>query len=207
MIDAQEAESGQYNYLQRSAIGTVYQENQHYDRAIAQLRIAIELQPNDRKIHQALIECYDSTGDNAGAVRQLLEQIRLNPRVIELYTDLGRRLGHAEMKRQFPEGQERAYTSLVEMLPAESEGHAALAEIRQQQNRWEDAVKHWARVAEIRSKEPAGLMKLCAAQIHLDRLDDAKQSFEKLNSKIWPTRFDNLKNEIRQLGEQVDKLQ
>jgi hypothetical protein len=52
------------------------------------------------------------------------------------------------------------------MQPLESESHTLLAEIRQQQNRWPEAIEHWQRVAEIRSLEPTGLLKLAEAQLH-----------------------------------------
>ena len=34
----------------------------------------------------------------------------------------------------------RAYTSIVEVLPSEAESHALLAEIREAQNRWREAI-------------------------------------------------------------------
>ena len=55
---------------------------------------------------------------------------------------------------------ERAYATIVETLPNESESHAMLAEVREKQSRWSDAAAHWSRVAEIRKLEPTGLLKL-----------------------------------------------
>ena len=90
------------------------------------------------------------------------------------------------------------------MLPAESEGHAALAEIRQNQNRWDIAARHWYRVAEIRGKEPTGLVKLCEAQIRLGQWNEAKQTHQKLKSKAWPERFNDVENQIQKLGKQIN---
>ena len=59
------------------------------------------------------------------------------------------------------------------MLPNESESHALLAEIREKQDRWPEAIAHWERVAEIRALEPTGLLKLAAAQIHEKAWDQA----------------------------------
>ena len=39
---------------------------------MAQLRLAVELQPNDTETHQALVACCDQQGDKEGGVRQLL---------------------------------------------------------------------------------------------------------------------------------------
>ena len=62
------------------------------------------------------------------------------------------------------------------MLPNESEGHAALAEVREKQARWADAIAHWERVAEIRALEPTGLLKLAGAQIENKSWDNAATS-------------------------------
>ena len=148
--------------------------------------MAVELQPNDPEIHDALVACYDGAKDKSGAVRQLFELTRLNRRDIGLYKRLAVRLADSQFQGSYPGGTERAYTSIVEMLPAESEGHAALAEIRQSQNRWDAAARHWNRVAEIRAKEPTGLVKLCEAQIHLGQWGEAERTLQQLKSKAWP---------------------
>ena len=90
------------------------------------------------------------------------------------------------------------------MLPSESESHALLAEIRQQQDRWEDALGHWRQVAQIRALEPTGLLKLAAAQVHLQEWDDARNTVRKLRSRIWPSRFDQVDRRIRELEQKID---
>ena len=84
--------------------------------------------------------------------------MQLSRRDIKLYQDLGKRydsLGNAKET-------ERAYTSIVEVQPNESESHAMLADIRQHQNRWSEAADCWQQVAKIRALEPTGLLKLAA---------------------------------------------
>ena len=109
-----------------------------------------------------LITCYDKIGDAEGAARQLLQAVDLSRRDIKLYEQLGRRYGNLKQ----PAEAERANNSIVEMLPTESESHALLAEIREKENRWPEAIVQWQRVAAIRSLEPTGLLKLANAQIH-----------------------------------------
>jgi hypothetical protein len=48
----------------------------------------------------------------------------------------------------------------VELLSTETEGHVKLAEIRQQQRRFDDAMLHWRHVTRIRKLEPDGLLGL-----------------------------------------------
>ena len=98
---------------------------------------------------------------------------------------------------------ERAATSLIEAAPLEAEHHQALAELRQDQDRWDDAIAHWRHVAELRKLEPTGLLKLATAQVHEKEWDDAKATIKKLNQREWPSRFNNLNNKIRNLQKKL----
>ncbi len=147
------------NPIVRKAIGQIFAEKQQYTKAIAQLKIACELQPNDTETYQQLIDCYDKQGDKAGAMEQLLQAVQLSRRDIKLYQNLGKRYESLGKGKE----TERAYTSIVEVLPNESESYTLLAEIRQEQNRWPEAIACWKQVAKLRSLEPRGLLKLASA--------------------------------------------
>jgi tetratricopeptide (TPR) repeat protein len=197
-LDKQEKQ----NPVVRKALGQVYLANKQYAKAIAQLQLAAELQPNDAEIYQGLVACYDKQGDKDGAVRQLLQSAELSRRDITLFAELGRRY---DALRQPREG-ERAYTSIVEVLTSESESHALLADIRQKQNRWPEAVAQWEEVARIRALEPEGLLKLAAAHIHENGWDQASQSLRKLAAKSWPARFGDVQQQVRQMELQMEKM-
>jgi tetratricopeptide (TPR) repeat protein len=159
------------------------------------------LQPNDAEIHQALVACCDKQNDKPGAIRQLIASVQLSRRDINLYKELGRRLLELHEDRE----SERAYTSIVEVLASESESHAMLAEIRESQNRWSEAIDQWRQVARIRALEPTGLLKLAAAHIHEKQWDAAAETIRQLRSKTWPPRFFNLDFQIQELERQVDQ--
>lgn len=198
-LDAEAEKTGLHNPVVRKAIGQVYLERQKFDEAIAQLTLAVELQPNDTETHKALVEAYDRKDDKPGALARMLESIQLTRRDIELYKDLG----HRFERQGEPQQAERAFTSIVEMLPNESEGHAALAELRQEQNRWPAAIEHWKQVARIRALEPTGLLELAAAQIHEKQWDAADATLRKLEARSWPSRFNDAENKIRRMRQQV----
>jgi predicted Zn-dependent protease len=111
--------------------------------------------------------------------------------------DLSRQL--VQRTKDDPTLAERAATSLIEAAPNEAENHQALAEVRESQNRWPDAVAHWERVAELRSLEPTGLLKLSAALIHEQQFDRAKATLNRVLGTEWPERFSNAHNEAREL--------
>src|SRR5207253_1680308 len=142
-------------------------------------------QPNDAETQALLLTCYDKMGNQEGAAAQLLEALQLSRRDVKGYQNLGRRL---EALNRVEEA-ERAYTSMVEVLPNEAEGHALLAEVRQGQDRWDEAAAHWEQVARLRALEPTGLLKLTAAQIHLRQWDRAAQTLQKVGARSWPARF------------------
>ena len=118
----------------------------------------------------------------------MLEWRELDRRNLRLYRDLGRRLE----KLGRPVDAQRAFTSIVEILPTEAESHQMLAEIRQEENRWPEAIFEWQQAARLRWLEPTGLVGLAAAQIHGRRLEDAQATLQRLRSSGWPARFDSL---------------
>ena len=198
-LDKQAADSGEENPILRKAIGQVYRDRGRWGKAIAQLQIAAEVQPNDAETYQALLACYDRQDDRQGAIEAILAWRQFAPRDIKLYEDLGKRL---EQIGQASES-ERAYTSIVETLPMEAESHGLLADVFQRQDRWENAVEQWRQVARIRSLEPTGLVGLARALIHQRQFQAAAEVVTKLNKTSWPSRFEtgpeNLPEKIRAL--------
>jgi len=190
-LDKQKQDSA----IVRKALGQAYREKGEHTRAIKQLRLAAELQPNDAEINKLLIATLDKSGDKEGVIRQLLQAVQLLRRDIKLYEDLGKRYEAAEQ----PTEAERAYTSIVEVLPTESESHALLAGIREKHNRWSDAMLHWEQVARIRALEPTGLLRLAAAQIHEKKWEQARETLRKLDMRTWPARFGDVHNQVRML--------
>jgi predicted negative regulator of RcsB-dependent stress response len=157
----------------------------------------LQTQPNDKQTYEALIQCLDAVGRKDEATRQLLVLVDLQAHDLALYAKLVERLADV------PGEAERAATSLVEAAPNEAENHQALAELREKQNRWTDAMTHWREVAELRRLEPTGLLRLAKVQVHEKQWDSAAESLDELRKTEWPARFDPIKNEAQQLERQV----
>lgn len=197
-LNRETEQSGLDKPIVRKALGQVFLERKQFKDAVVQLHLALELQPNDSETHQALITCYEKMGDRHRIIDQILAAVQLRRRDIQLYKDLAERL------RGNPSRAERAATSIVEVLPNETESHSMLAEIRQKQGRWDDAIIHWRRVAELRALEPTGLLKLATAQIHEGHWDDARESLTKLTARSWPQRFGNVHDDAHKLWQKLD---
>ena len=73
-LDDQLAESGQDSPMIRRMIGEVYASRGQHEAAIAQLKLAAELQPFDPETHAALVKSYDALKDAESAVAQVLKQ-------------------------------------------------------------------------------------------------------------------------------------
>jgi tetratricopeptide (TPR) repeat protein len=194
-LDEQSAKAGQQNAVVRKALGQVFAERGQYDKAMVQLRIACDVQPDDREIRQAMIDCCDRLKDKHEAIAQVIELVKLARRDINLYKDLGRRFADLNDAHE----SERAYTSIVEVLASEAESHAMLAEVRESQNRFAEAIAEWRQVARLRALEPTGLLRLARAQIHEKQWKDAAETLRQLGAKVWPPRFDKLDAEILEL--------
>ncbi len=199
LLDAEADKTGEDSAIKRKAIGQALQEHKRYEPAIAQLKLAAELQPGDKETYQALIACYDATENKAAGTQQLLKLIELDSHNLALYQQLAERLSGE------PAEAERAVTSIIEAGPQEAENHTTLAEIRQKQGRWAEAIDEWTDVAKLRSLEPTGLMKLAEAQIHEKQWDAARKSIEKLQRTEWPSRFGDINAQTRQLNEKMPK--
>ncbi|HUT12367.1 MAG TPA: VIT domain-containing protein [Thermoguttaceae bacterium] len=199
-LDRQCEEAKQEKPIVRKALGEVYFDGNQFDKAIAQLKLACEVEPDDQQTHDKLIECYDKQQDEEGAVQQLLDSLQLLRRDIGRYKNLGTRLEKLDRLQD----AERAYTSIVEMLPSESESHTMLAEIRQGQDRWDEAIVHWRQVARIRALEPTGLLNLAGAQIYQEQWDQALETVGELDGQSWPPRFGDVHEKVRQLERQIE---
>lgn len=198
-LDKETESNNEDRPIVRKALGQVLLEQGKFPLAIAQLQRAVALEPNDIETHKALIAGYDKVNDKDGAVRQILESLEVIRRDIALFHDLGNRFIALERPRE----AERAYTSIVEAQSSESESHALLAEIRQKQNRWPEAIEQWEEVARIRVLEPAGLIGLAGAQIHEKQWDAARETLRQLNTTTWPVRFAEALRQVQELEKQM----
>ena len=104
---------------------------------------------------------------------------------LTLFRDLGQRLARLEKGDE----AERAWTQLVEAMPNESESHAALAEVRQGQKRWDAASDHWRHVVRIRTNEPGGYENLARSLMRQEKWDEATAVIEVMIAREWPERF------------------
>lgn len=197
--DKETAGSGLDSALIRKVLGQVYLEQGTPRKALPQLQTSIRFQPADLETHRLLTDCLDKLGEKQKAIFALLRAAESSRRDIKLYQDLGRRL------EDQPKEAERAFTSMVEVMPHDSEGHALLAEIRSQQNRWPEAATQWQQVARIRALEPTGLLKLADAQVHLRQWEQADQTLRKVRTRNWPSRFGDVPKQVRELEERIHK--
>ena len=198
-LDQQAEKTGQDSAIIRKAIGSVLLDIKEYDKAISQLQLAVELQPTDAESQQKLIKALDAAGRKDEATKQMLTQLDFDRNNLTVYKQLAERLQANDAMA------ERAATSIIEAAPLEAENHQALAELRQEQDRWDDAIAQWRKVAELRKLEPTGLLMLATAQVHEEKWSDAKATIKKLKRQAWPSRFNNLNRDIKQLQKKLPK--
>lgn len=196
-LDAEAGRTQQDRPIVRRALGLAYQQEGEYGKAVEQLKIAVQLQPDDAATHTALIDCYDRLEDREAAIAATLAFLNVDRRNVETFAKLGERF------RSDAAQQERAFTGMVEMKPYEADSHARLAGIRESQKRWSDAIRHWQQVVRIRSLEPTGLYGLIQAQIQAKRFDDARRSIRRLEQTAWPQRFGSVTSRVERFRRDI----
>ncbi|MBS0206986.1 MAG: hypothetical protein JSS49_29270 [Planctomycetes bacterium] len=196
-LDERARTDNQDSALLRKSAGRVYQEQGKLEPAITQYKLALDLQPLDQETQQWLMESLDATGLKHEATGMLLTRIDLERHNLDLYKQLAQRLKDDEAQA------ERAATSIVEADPNEATNHAALADWREQQNRWDEALLHWQQFVKLRRLDPTGLVRLARVQVKLNQTMSARESLKQLEATTWPPRYNTIPEDIRQLKEQL----
>ncbi len=200
-LDQEVARTGLENPILRKALGQALRDRGSFQKAAEQLRLALDAQPNDAETHDLLVQACDKMKRPELAAEAMLERARLAAHEVGLWARLGDRLSQLEQIA----AAERAYTSLVEALPNESEGHQELAEIRQKQRRWDEAAERWRQVMRVRSQEPTGYLGLARCLMQLERWDEAREVVDQLLSTSWPERFGDVRAETERLLQRIQR--
>jgi tetratricopeptide (TPR) repeat protein len=198
-LDEKTTKDKQDSPILRKAVGTIYHERGNHAEAARNLQLALELAPGDSDVYALLLQSFDRLERKEDAVDLILSRTSIEPHNLTLYRELATRLADD------PVQAERAATSLVEASPLEADNQQALAQLRETQSRWTEAVTHWERASELWTLEPQGLIGLTAAQVHAGDPDAAQQTLNRLKEHKWPSRFDNeLANKLPELQNQIN---
>ncbi|MCU0722762.1 MAG: hypothetical protein MUC63_03970, partial [Planctomycetes bacterium] len=199
-LSAEVEKTGLENPIVRKALGKVFIEKSKPGPAEAHLRAAVLARANDLQARELLVKALEEQGKKAAAVAELLEAARTAGKALSWFASAGElleKLGDAAEA-------ERAYTSLVEASPLESEGHAALADVRMRQERPEEALAEWRRVVDIRSNEPPGFLGLARVLMALERWDEARDAALKVQQGKWHRRFGDVKSQAEEILREIE---
>ncbi|MFO0933564.1 MAG: VIT domain-containing protein [Planctomycetota bacterium] len=192
--DAEVAAAGTDAPVLRKALAAVWTDRGRNDLAVAQLRLARDLDPLDGETHGLLVQALDRLGDAKGALDALFASVRLAPRNLQAYADLAARfdrVGDAV-------AGERARTNLVEAAPSEPEGHRMLAAIRASAGRLDLAAERWRQVVRVRPDDPTGWLSLADTLTRLGDAAGARKTLEHVLSRTWEERFGDVKQQAAQ---------
>ena len=198
-FERESAETGVENPVLRKAIAAAFMERGEPRKAAHHYDLAVEMEPNDLESQRARVAAWDAAGERERATESLLESAMAASTDLRLFVDLGNRLsagGNAEEA-------ERAFTTVVEKKPEESESHQALAEVRESQDRFEDAVHHWREVTRIRSQEPTGYLRLARVLVRTGEAAEAEDILEMLLGQSWDERFGDVHQKAKEILKQL----
>ncbi|MDA3874116.1 MAG: hypothetical protein PF795_09155, partial [Kiritimatiellae bacterium] len=198
----QEVDStGLDNPILRKALGKYFLKKRDFTKANRHLSLSLTLQPDDKETRDMLLESYSRNDQPNEAIALLLDTLIRSPHDLQNYQDLAKRYQQTEQ----PLKTERAYTSMVEAMPQESESHETLALVREKQSNWEEALVQWDNVIRIRSKEPTGYLGKLRTLLKLSQTDEAKRVFDDLIVTDWPKHFGNVKQQAEAIMKQQDR--
>jgi tetratricopeptide (TPR) repeat protein len=186
--------TGLENPILRKALAAALAKRGDQAGAAAQLELALQVQPNDLEAHQALATAYRAQGREDLLARSLLDRARAAGHDLAPWRELGELLAPRD-----PAAAERAFTSLVELSPDESEGHAALAELREREDDPAAALTQWDHVVRIRTGEPQGYLGRARALIALGRRAEAREVLDGLRRRSWPEHHGDVRGQVERL--------
>jgi uncharacterized protein HemY len=198
LLDRKAAENGDDSSFLRRALGKALLDREQAGDAEMQLRIALQLQPQDSDAWTWLLSSLDKQLKKQAAVDALLDHSDMNRRNTGLYRELYRR-----WKAQDEALAERAATSIVEVASEEADHHSVFAEIRSEEGSLAATMAHRQRAADLRREDPTLLVRLAEAQIRFGDKTAARGTLSRLATTKWDERFADIPNEIQRLRKQL----
>ncbi len=200
LLDRRAAADGADSPVLRKALGEVLTQRGALDAALAQYRLAAELQPADADLPMRMVALLDRMDRPADAVALLLDFVTGRPRDAALTLELANRFAALGAKDQ----AERARTQLAEGGPDDVDGHRELARVRGGQGRHRDAVQQWLLVTRARPAEPAGFLDLARAQAAGGAVADARATLRTVLGRTWNPRFGAVHDEAQAMLRRLD---
>lgn len=198
LLDRKAAENGDDSSFLRRALGKALLDREMSGDAETQLRIALQLQPQDSEAWAWLLSSLDKQLKQQAAIDALLDHSDVNRRDTSLYRELYRR-----WKTQNDALAEQAATSVVEVAPEEADHHSVMAEIRSEEDDLAAMLAHWQRAADLRREDPTLLVSLAEAQIRFGDRIAARGTLNRLATTKWDERFADIPNDIQRLRQQL----
>ena len=197
-LDRQTQESGLDRPIIRKALGQVYLQRREHAKAIRQLNLALQSQPNDAQTYQALLDCYDPWATSRA------------------------RSGNCSASAIWPGGTSsstRTWATAIRRSASRARASGPLRRSSKSCRRNRRATGTWRRSASAEPLgrgrrpvatggtdpllEPTGLLGLAQALIHEHRGDEAAEALAKLKQTSWPARFGKVSDQVRLLEQQL----
>jgi Flp pilus assembly protein TadD len=169
---AQAVRSEALAYMEK---GQLRYDNGQVDEAIAEWRQAVRLAPKTAKAHHLLGVGLRTRGDQTQAIAAFREALRLEPDNATVHVHLARVL-EATGDTQ---GALAAYQTALRLVPSAPYVHNRLGHLLAAKDDWPGAAKEWQQTVELAPDYAYAHVHLGEAYEHLDRRDEALDSYER----------------------------
>jgi tetratricopeptide (TPR) repeat protein len=165
------------------------------DEAAEQYRLAVAARPMDLGPRLEYVELLRRQGEASAAMREVRDLVVSAPQAPAVYRMYGDLLaGTGDLGEA-----ERAFTTIVEFDPLGATAHRELADIRERQERWQEAAVHWRIVCDSSADNPEPLLGLAAAQAKAGRVEQAEATLKTVLEQDWGGGFSDVQARARQL--------
>jgi tetratricopeptide (TPR) repeat protein len=150
--------------------------------ALAHLRSAVGLTPDDPVARYALAELMETIGDKQGAIDALKRAIELNPAFVQAWNYLGILSGESGDAA----GAAAAFEETVRLDPAHARGWNNLGNAQRTLGRLEDAARSFGRALAVRPDYPLAAANLATAQRDLGEVEQAEVTAREALNRTGP---------------------
>jgi len=154
------------------------------DRSMLTLALAA---PESAQMHQVMARELVRQGDNASAIANYREAIRIDPQLLGLHSDLGYLLSHSTDANLQAEA-ESEFKAALHANPRDTRSEIALGEIAEKNGDQNAAYANFSHVLELDPNNSEACIEMAKLLVSMNQRDKAQQFFERA-IQIDPTNY------------------
>lgn len=143
--------------------------------AVTVLKKAVELYPQDKRLHHMLGLAYQGTDMDGKAEEEYQASIAIDPKFAPPYNNLGYLYRSSE---DFAKSEE-AFNNYIRLLPNEANPHDSIADLYTKMGQYDKAIEHYQKAVELNPKFFFSQQKIGDNLVFQGRYEEGRQAYKK----------------------------